>query len=277
VKKGWTGGDLLHYAADRASASAVATSEPSRFWAALIDRPEDFLGSGATACRHYVLKRASATHEPAVAPLLRLEADLLARILGGEQGKAAAIELGIAPSTVSKWYCRALCRFGLSRRNVPLTFVLAAHSWASRAPLPIDTRHVMFDQGGERFALLSAPKPCLESCSFLTDSERYIAGRLLEGDHPSQIALFRGTSRLTVASQFGPFPRSAKPPAGLLSYVAQSSSDGSRDVASQRESGRFNVLCGQGEQSRPNGQALFARRRDWRGARRPARRETKSF
>ena len=191
----------LHAAALRVQATATPTSDPSSFWSALIEHPDDFRGCGAAGRRHYVLARASSDGWSKANALLPIQANILALVLGGTQAKATAMELGIADSTVSKWYTRALRSLGLSSRTLPLPLVLAAQSWACREPLPIDAREALFEEGGERFMVLSAPSPSLDRCRFLSTSEREIAGRLLEGDHPSQIARDRGTSRHTVACQ----------------------------------------------------------------------------
>ena len=190
----------IHTLARRADAASVRTPDASPFWSSLIDCPAAYAGHGASPSRQYVLLRSRSAGERRL-PLLPLEADILARIFGGLPGKVAAADLGVAPSTLSKWYSRGRAKLGLEGRTIPLPLVLAAQSWASTEPLRIDARQAFFEACGHSFTLLSTPRPQLDGCELLTASERDVVASFLEGDAPRGIAWRRQTSLQTVFCQ----------------------------------------------------------------------------
>jgi DNA-binding CsgD family transcriptional regulator len=145
----------------------------------------------------YLIARLNCTH-PSVA---HGDAAVLVRVLCGEPQKVIASELGIATSTTSGRYLRALDQLDLGNRTLPLPLVLAAQSWAGIARVP-RARTAIFEECGELALVVSVPRPVTAHMTTLTRAEQEVAKCLIEGDCRKEIARRRETSVHTVARQF---------------------------------------------------------------------------
>ncbi len=129
------------------------------------------------------------------------DASLVVNVLCGEARKVLACDLGIAISTATGRFLRALARLELAERNVPLPLVLAAQSCAGVARIP-SARAAFFDYDGSRCLAACVPRPATTQLIALTPSEQEVAQWLIEGLTRYEIAERRETSAYTVARQF---------------------------------------------------------------------------
>ena len=128
------------------------------------------------------------------------DAVLVANVLRGEPRKAIAVELGIALSTATARFLRALAKLELAERNVSLPVVLAAQSWAGVTRIP-GARSAFFNYEGRRCFAISVPRPTTSHLTSLTRVEQEIAQWLIEGLTRYEIAERRETAVYTVAGQ----------------------------------------------------------------------------
>jgi DNA-binding NarL/FixJ family response regulator len=138
---------------------------------------------------------------PAAAGACPMDAPILARVLCGEPQKVIAAELGIAPSTISGRYVRALAALDILHRRIPLALVLAAQSASGIRPIPT-SRISAFEHRGRSWTVFSFPRPSLARMGQLTAAEQAIARCIIEGRPRFEIARLRATSVNTVARQF---------------------------------------------------------------------------
>ena len=129
------------------------------------------------------------------------DADILSRVLSGQQQKLLASDLGIAPSTVSGRYVRAVDRLDLTPSTIPLPLVLAAQARVGVGRIP-PARHAFFEAQGSVCMVISVPRPNMARMTNLTSAEQEVAGWLVEGCSRFEIARRRKTSVHTVARQF---------------------------------------------------------------------------
>jgi DNA-binding CsgD family transcriptional regulator len=129
------------------------------------------------------------------------DADILARILVGRQQKVVAADLGIAPSTVSGRYVRALDRLELTPSSIPVAVVLAAQAYVGVTGIP-RARTAFFEVSGQVCMVISVPRPDTTLMTNLTCAEQEVAAWLIEGCSRFEIARRRRTSVHTVARQF---------------------------------------------------------------------------
>jgi DNA-binding NarL/FixJ family response regulator len=129
------------------------------------------------------------------------DADTLRRVLSGEQQKAIASDLGIAASTLSGRYNRALFKLDLTPTTIPLPLVLAAQASTGVARVPF-ARSAFFEAHGQACMVISVPRPVTSRMPNLTSAEREVAARLIEGCTRDEVAKYRSTSVNTVARQF---------------------------------------------------------------------------
>jgi DNA-binding NarL/FixJ family response regulator len=144
----------------------------------------------------YLLARQSAEHTP----LSALESSVVFPVLCGEQQKAVAVDLHIAPSTASHRYAGSLRKFGIRGAPVPLPLVLAAHHaagivGASAADV------AQFEHDSSLWTVLVVRRPELRSMHQLTAAQREVASLFIEGHSRSAIARLRRTSATTAAGQ----------------------------------------------------------------------------
>ncbi|HXN32999.1 MAG TPA: helix-turn-helix domain-containing protein, partial [Polyangiaceae bacterium] len=129
------------------------------------------------------------------------DASLVASVLCGEARKVLACDLGIAISTATGRFLRALAKLEIAERNVPLPLVLAAQSCAGVARIP-SARAASFDYEGCCCVAVCVPRPATTQLTGLTRSEQEVAQWLIEGLTRYEIAERRATSAYTVARQF---------------------------------------------------------------------------
>jgi DNA-binding NarL/FixJ family response regulator len=128
------------------------------------------------------------------------EASLVQSVLCGEARKALACDLGIALSTTTGRYLRALAKLHLSDCTMPLSIVLAAQSHAGLARIP-SARSTYVDHEGCRCLSVSVPRPVTACLTALTPGQQQVAQWLIEGGTRETIAERRSTSVYTVAGQ----------------------------------------------------------------------------
>jgi DNA-binding NarL/FixJ family response regulator len=170
------------------------------FWQGIVDGQLVYYCEGAGPRGRYVVCRVLDGGRVGGA-LRRLETAVLVRVLGGEQQKCVALELGIACSTASKWYTQALEKLQLDARPLPLPLIIAAQSWALGTPPPVAARRATLFHEGSPFVVLTIPTPNLAGETLLTRAEREVAVALIEGQSRGEIAVQRSTSEQTVACQ----------------------------------------------------------------------------
>jgi DNA-binding CsgD family transcriptional regulator len=129
------------------------------------------------------------------------DTNLVARVLSGDQQKCVASDLGLAPSTVSGRFIRALDRLDLARATVPLPLILAAQVWVGVGEIA-RARSAVFTSQGHVCVVVSVPRPVTSHIANLTTSERMIAQWVIEGHARPDIARHRETSINTVSRQF---------------------------------------------------------------------------
>ena len=179
---------------------APAAHDLGEFWQGLLDGRTVFFCDGAGPRGRYVVCRVLEGARLG-GSLSRLETAVMVRVLGGEQQKAIALELGIACSTASKWYTQAWLKLSLEAGPVPLPLVIAAQSWAGGSTLAVAARKATIFHEGSQFAVFTVPTPNLASETLLTRAEREVAVALIEGQSRRTIAATRSTSEQTVACQ----------------------------------------------------------------------------
>jgi DNA-binding NarL/FixJ family response regulator len=140
---------------------------------------------------------AQITHGSALGPD---DASLLMNVLCGEARKALASDLGIAVSTTTGRYLRALTKLHLSDCTTPLTVVLAAQSRSGLVRIP-DARSKLVHHDGHSSLSVTVPRPLLECAAVLTPVQQQVAEWLIEGHSRDTIAERRATSPNTVAGQ----------------------------------------------------------------------------
>jgi DNA-binding CsgD family transcriptional regulator len=137
---------------------------------------------------------------PPIRPLRADEASLVRSVLCGDARKALACDQGVAVSTVTGRFLRALSKVELHDCTVPLTFVLAAQSHSGLVRIP-SARATYVDHEGCRSLSLSIPRPVTTCLTELTPVQQQIALWLIEGATRETIAERRGKSVHTVAGQ----------------------------------------------------------------------------
>jgi DNA-binding NarL/FixJ family response regulator len=179
---------------------ALAADELGDFWQDILDGRAVYYCDGAGPRGRYVVCRVLESARQG-GTLNRMETAVLVRVLGGEQQKAIALELGIAFSTASKWYTQAWAKLSLEHGPVPLPLVIAAQSWGAGASPQVAARRLKLLHEGREFVVLTVPTPNLAGDRLLTPAEREVAVALIEGQSREAIALRRSTSEQTVACQ----------------------------------------------------------------------------
>jgi DNA-binding CsgD family transcriptional regulator len=129
------------------------------------------------------------------------DATILARVLSGDQQKLVASDLGIAPSTVSGRYVRALDKLDLTPGTIPLALILAAQAWVGSTRVP-NARRAFFECQGGGCMVISVPRPVTSRMHGLTSAQQEVAKWIIEGCSRFEIARRRQTSVHTVARQF---------------------------------------------------------------------------
>ncbi len=235
------------------AAKAVESSDRSPFsspdrtpWAAALDSPESLMGPTAFGNvwgdiirgRLRPLREASTDRSVCLfgqaadrpCALVPDDASLVVRVLCGEPRKALAAEMGIALSTATGRFLRALDKLGLGGRNIPLPLVLAAQSWAGADVIPT-ARTAWFDYEGAHCLALSVPRPSTERLAVLTRGQQEVALWLIEGMTRYEIANLRRTSVHTVARQFHSIYNTLRVTVATSSFAASWNSIASANLA----------------------------------------------
>jgi DNA-binding CsgD family transcriptional regulator len=126
------------------------------------------------------------------------EASLLRGILCGEPRKALAQEHGIASSTATGRYKRALAKIQLGGCAMPLVVVLAAQTHELSAQIPNVRARCVYHQG---VVSISVPRPMTTTLTALTPAQQQVAQWLIEGGTRETIAKRRTRSVNTVSGQ----------------------------------------------------------------------------
>ena len=125
-------GRRRHRAAARASPAAALAD----LWQDILDTRLVLAGEGTAPAGRYVLCRVAQGVPSRGSPLSRVETAVLVRVLGGEQQKAVAFDLGIAFSTTSKWHTEALKKLRLNAGPFPSRSSSRPRAGPPERPLP---------------------------------------------------------------------------------------------------------------------------------------------
>jgi len=194
-------GELLRFRAVCADAGSDQRRDLGELWA-------DFVGGRVVVADEFCTddRWCMALSRPAERALdRRLEprrVEVLERILLGKGQKSLAVELNVAPSTVTLIASDCLKAMGLdcSSSRVPLLLVMAAHAWRARTDYK-EARASEVAHDGAAYEVISVPRPEARLASRLSPAECAVARLLLEGRRHSEIAVLRQTSERTVANQ----------------------------------------------------------------------------
>lgn len=137
----------------------------------------------------------------AASPLCDCDAAIVGRVLCGDPQKVIASELGMAASTGSARFVRALEKLDLPSQRVPLAVILAAQSSWLASPTPPSTGRIFDDPSGTCL-LVSVRRAATARMAPLTRAEQEIARAIIDGQSRLEIARSRKTSVHTVARQY---------------------------------------------------------------------------
>lgn len=185
-------GELVRAREQQSGFHALAEAEALAHWNELTGGGYVLLDHVDTDQRRYVVayKLGSSMRRRAHG-LNERERTVLERILLGARNKTIASELGISSAHVSGLSQRALDKLGV-RTAAELAGVLRA-----RASLVLGE----LDVGGEPLIALGYRDRTADALASLTRTERQIARAVLDGQSQREIALERGVSERTIASQ----------------------------------------------------------------------------
>ena len=194
-------GELLRFPAACADATSDRRRDLGELWA-------DFVGGRVLVADAFFTDERwfmALSKTPTARLDRRLEprrVDVLERILLGRGQKSLAVELKVAPSTVTLIASDCLKAMGLdcSSSRVPLLLVMAAHAWRARTDFQEARTSELVHEGAE-YEVISVPRPESRLAHRLSPAECAVARLLLEGRRHSEIALLRQTSERTVANQ----------------------------------------------------------------------------
>lgn len=127
----------------------------------------------------------------------------LEAVLQGHTANYAALELGVAVSTVSGDLKRALVALGLEPRLSAIPVYLAQISNTARRKETLRVREGRFDARHAGYVTLLLPKYENWLEQSLSPVELQVCQMLLWGNTYHQIATARGTARRTIANQLG--------------------------------------------------------------------------
>mgnify|MGYP001401792551 CR=1 FL=1 len=188
---------IVRWAAAQADAASTGSAILAEAWHDFARGAWRMAGAFALGDRTYLVARPAAPGERA--PLTPTEAAVVVRVLCGEQQKAIAADLAIAPSTASHRCMSALRKLGVHGAPVPLPLIVAAEHAAGLAGQ--GARSARFECDGSVYAVLSVRRPDMSRARVLTPAEQEVASLFVEGLSRLEIAQSRGTSVLTVAGQ----------------------------------------------------------------------------
>jgi DNA-binding NarL/FixJ family response regulator len=133
--------------------------------------------------------------------LTRREAEVAALAAKGNSNKAIAYKLGLALSTVSVYLMKASAKLGAQTR-ISLIRTWQAREDSSRSlGRPLGEAPCVFRLGRRGCYVIASTTSEHAVLDSLTQAERAVAARLLEGRSNAEIARLRRTSARTVANQ----------------------------------------------------------------------------
>ncbi|HEX5656088.1 MAG TPA: LuxR C-terminal-related transcriptional regulator [Polyangiales bacterium] len=141
--------------------------------------------------RRYVVAYKLGDPQPRSQTLNARERHVLERILLGARNKSIASELGVSSAHITGISQRALAKIG-ARSTADLARVMRARSSLVMSELAV---------GGETLIALGYRDETAHALAGLTAAERQVAKAVLDGQSQRAIALERGVSERTVASQ----------------------------------------------------------------------------
>lgn len=186
----------------RQVADSGQAADLSELWGQLAAGRHSIVTSFCTEERCYVCLSREAQRVRGRRFLTERNMEVLRRILLGDPQKVVALELNLAPSTVSLIASRCLQALGVKSciAKVPLLMVAAAHADGG-ASAPFDARQaeIVLEQGS--FLAVSFRRPDTRLPRLLSGSRCEVARLRVEGFTHREIAMLRGTSPRTVANQ----------------------------------------------------------------------------
>jgi len=190
-------------------APRVEPVDLARVWEMLATGRAVAVESGCTDERCWLLVEPRSTEcHPGLASASDLA--ILGRVLRGEAQKVVAHEIGASLSTVTTACSRGLRAMGIVSRpsRAPLMMMLAAHAVAGRARLRANESTIHWGQ--RELRMLEAEHPGATTRGTLTEAERSVVRRLLDGQSHQEIGSARGTTGRTVANQMAGVYRKLK-------------------------------------------------------------------
>jgi DNA-binding NarL/FixJ family response regulator len=174
--------------------------EMPKLWADLLTGQASIVDAFFSAERSYLVL--STDQRAPLLPPPESRFRLLERFLAGTSHKAAAIDGGLACSTVA-FACRQCLTFmGLSclpSKAPPLLFLLAHSAQGSRSTIPVWARE--FEQSGSLRRIVAAPRFESRFAQLLSPAAYQVMRLLVEGKTHAEIAATRGTAERTIANQ----------------------------------------------------------------------------
>jgi DNA-binding CsgD family transcriptional regulator len=189
--------DILRDAALEAEAASVPVQSLATQWQDYVEGRLRFCFEHTLPDRILLVARECSAHSE----LTPDDASILRRVLYGVPQKVLSIELGVAVSTLSSRYNRALTKLGLARRDIPLPLVLAAQCSAGIGSITT-ARAAYFEDYGSMYRVISVPAPVTRNMAGLTRAEQQVAQWIIEGCSRNVIGRRRGTSVHTTSRQF---------------------------------------------------------------------------
>jgi DNA-binding CsgD family transcriptional regulator len=184
---------------------AQSNSEPlplASLWRALTDGTVTALDEFCTERRCYFIVKQGEDRRRYLHALSARSIRLLSLILQGRMQKAVAIELNLAPATVTMAASRCLEAMGFecTATYAPAFLVMAAYAHLNGRP-EIMARSTLFHCGTRKGWIVSAERPDRTPLPVLSRAEHAVVRLAVEGRTSLQIAAARGTSVHTISNQ----------------------------------------------------------------------------
>lgn len=184
--------------ADEQATHAAALNE---IWELLALGTLEIVDDFVTWDRYYLILKHHAAR--ARSPIEVRGIAVLKRVLVAGCQKVAALELDLAPSSVTQLARTGLFAIGLSCRVPGTPYIVAAAANASLEPMPVRARSCAVDWKGEARQIFSVSRPERRLCHLLSQAVLEVTTCLLEGKSRAAIARDRKRSERTVSNQLG--------------------------------------------------------------------------